>query len=347
MERRKSCPLRDLAHNLEQSPGELGRLGLLVLDDLDERIRSVTFIDRGTHIHDWPAPPGSFGLQGPGDERVTVREWLRRQLRAEILRQDCLTSTWNKAVEERLSKGGIQLPDHRTEDDVPVRLGLAALRPAPEVLGKLVNWLCSVDEGEERWELAHGTPEPARPPLRFAGTAGGLSGGERLKARDFREWGVLVTWSNCASVLAAYLESVAAGGRSSTQSSKVHKPSKQTRGPLSKDRCALVLVAIYEELNLTMPPPSRPDADRQRAAFEWACKNKGRIIREQIKALKRSWLPEWFIADLGLDEGAACTVEDLLRETKREAAFRQLVRNALTADHQRHPSQRASRRRVV
>ena len=187
MEQRKSCPLRDLARNLEQSPGELDRLGLLVLDDLDDRIRSVTFIDRGTHIPDWPAPAGSFSPQGSGDERVAVRAWLRRQLQAEILRQDWLASTWSEAVEERLSKGGIRLPDHRTGDHVPVRLGLAALRPAPEALGKLVNWLCSVDSGEERWELVHGAPEPARPPLRFAGTAGGLSGGDRLKAKDFRE----------------------------------------------------------------------------------------------------------------------------------------------------------------
>lgn len=342
MEQRKRCPLRELAHQLEQSPGELGRLGLLVLEDLDDRVRSVTFIDRGTHIHDWPTPVGSFGLQGSSDERITVRDWLRRQLQAEILRQDWLASIWSKAVEESISKGEIRLPDLRTGDDIPVRLGLAALRPAPEALAKLVNWLCSVDGGEERWELAHGTPEPASPPLRFTGMAGGLSAGERLKAKGFREWGVLVTWPNCATVLGAYLESVAAGGRSSNQPSKVDKPSKRTRGPLSKDRCALVLVAIYEELNLTTPPPSPPDADRQRAAFGWACKNKGKFIREQIKAIKRTWLPKWFVADLSLDEGTACTVADLLRETKHEKAFRQLVRNALTVDHQKHPSQRAS-----
>lgn len=344
MEQRMQCPLRELAHQLEQSPGELGRLGLLVLDDLDDRVRSVTFIDRGTHIHDWPAPIGSFGLHGPGDERVTVRDWLRRQLLAEILRQESLASVWSKAVEERVSKGGIRLPNQRTGDDVPVRLGLAALRPAPEALGKLVNWLCSVNGGEERWQLAHGTPEPARPPLRFTGTAGGLSAGERLKAKGFREWGVLITWPNQAAVLAAYLESVAAAGRSSNQPSKVNNPSERNRGRLSKDRCALVLVATYEELNLNTPLKIQPDADRQRAAFEWACKNKGLNIRGNIKAIKRSWLPEWFVDDLHLDDGTACTVEDLLLGNKCEATFRQLVRNALTADHQRHPSQRASRK---
>jgi hypothetical protein len=344
MEQRNRCPPRELAHQLEQSLGELGRLGLLVLDDLDDRVRSVTFIDRGTHIHDWPTSIGSFGLHESGDERVMVRDWLRRQLKAEILYQDGLASIWSKAVEERVSKGEIRLPDHWTGDDVPVRLGLAALRPAPEALAKLVNWLCSVDSGEEQWELAHGKPEPARPPLRFTGTAGGLSAGERLKAKGFREWGVLVIWPNQADVLAAYLESVTAEGRSSHQPSKVGKPSKERRGTLSKDRCALVLVAIYDELNPATPPQIRPDADRQRAAFEWACENKGMNIRGRIKAIKRPWLPEWFVEDLLRDEKMEGTVEDLLRGTKCEEAFRQLVRNALTHDQQRHPRQRASRR---
>jgi hypothetical protein len=347
MEQAEPCPLHELARKLEQSPGELGRLGLLVLDDLDERVRSVVFIDTGTHIHDWPAPAGSIGLQGCGDERVTVREWLRRQLQAEIMYQDSLAAIWCEAVEEYISGKAIQLPDHQTADHVPVRLGLAALRPAPEMLGKLVNWLCSVDGGEERSEFAHGPPAPARPLLRFTGTAGGLSGRDRLKAKEFRDWGVLVKWSNCASVLASYLAYVTAKGSSSPQSGKVEEPSNQTRGPLSKDRCALVLAAAHELLKEHKPLSSQPDAERQRAAFKWACENKRMNISEQIKALKKSWLPEWFIEDLVLEKGPTCTVEDLLSGTKHEKAFRGLVRNALTADKQRHPRQRASGRRVV
>jgi hypothetical protein len=213
---------------------------------------------------------------------------------------------------------------------------------ADPILGRLVAWLLPWERiavDDQRHACAPWAP---RRGVSWTWTAealhgaGGRTRDERLAAGGMIQWGVLAAWPSVIDAVTAFLLAQAAALEATPPvegAPAALAPASARRqrrgGPLSKDRRAVVLVAVHEALT-GKTDKARPGQSRQFAAYEWALCSKALNVSAALAGIRLDWCPDWYMERLRQERGTELTVADLLGTVKTARAFANSVREGMT-----------------
>ena len=354
MHESEGSDLRNAAARINAERSAWDGVGFMAIANLETGACGLVLVPKGTPRPDW-----SRELQdtSPGWERhedVQLAQWLPRCWGADLSMGDRfpeLMNLLNRHIPARLLA---QLPAPSRHLACGYGLGvhaLPAVAGSSELLGRLVEWLqpwerLVVDPAGRKWaHHLHACPCAGLRmwnPTCCGMGAGGRTSGDRIAATGALEWGLIAGWSSVIDAVVAYLLAMAdtldaAGAAPSVPAGDATKSRRRRKQPpLSKARCHVVLVAVFEKVKCNKVDAAPPTKLQQQAAFTWALESKDLDVIAVVRNLGNTWVPSWWIDCLVQKHSKGLLVSDLLHGVKTERQFRTSVRYGLRED-QRNP----------
>lgn len=209
-----------------------------------------------------------------------------------------------------------------------------------DLLARLVAWLIPwsrmpVGDGRYACHYGHAGVSLMWNPVEAFHGAGGRSREEREAAGGMVQWGLVTGWSSAIDAVVAYLLAMAdtldAAGTAPSVPDVGARTARRQREqpPLSKARCHVVLVAVFEKVKCNKVDAAPPTKQQQQAAFTWALESKTSDVIAVVRNLGNTWVPSWWIDCLLQRHSQGLLVSDLLHGAKTEKQFRNTVRYGL------------------
>jgi hypothetical protein len=346
--------LRNAAERINAERSAWDGVGFMAIENLETGACGLVLVPKGT-----PRPNWSKELQdaSPAWERYEdqqLAQWLPRRWGADLTTDDRFPELMNllklhlpaalvaklPAPSRRLACGrGFAVhtvPPAALTDDLLARL-VAWLSPwQPMVVDTDGRYACNWWDG-----IPAGTSRMWHPCSCVFGAAG-RTNVERIAATGAIQWGLITGWSSVIDAVVAYLLATADTLDAAPRVPAGDAPTEErTRISgalirLTKARRHVVLVAVHGVVTRTSNK-NQPTAERQRAAHEWACDNKGKDVRYELASAHAVWCPAWYSELLRSESppGSPITVESLLDGETDAGRFVGNVRTGMTAAHRK------------
>ena len=344
-------------------------VGFMAIENLETGACGLVLVPKGTPRPDWskelqeqsagnawyedqqPVAPVENAWERHED--VQLAQWLPRCWGADLTTDDRFPELMNLLKLHLPAALVAKLP--APSRGLACGRGFAAhtVKSAPlsdDLRARLVAWLLPwkrmvVGEGRHVCSWYHALPAGVSlmwNPVEALHGADGRSREEREAAGGMVQWGLIAGWSSVIDAVVAYLLAMAdtldaAGAAPSVPAGDATKSRRRRKQPpLSKARCHVVLVAVFEKVKWNKVDAAPPTALRQQAAFTWALENKASEVIAVVRNLGNTWVPSWWIDCLVQKHSKGLLVSDLLHGVKTERQFRTSVRYGLRED-QRNP----------
>ena len=335
-----SSALRNAAERINAERSAWDGVGCMAIENLKTGACGLVLVPKGT-----PRPNWSKELQdaSPAWERYEdqqLAQWLPRRWGADLTTDDRFPELMNLLKLHLPAALVAKLP-------APSR-GLAcgrgfAVPPAAltdDLLARLVAWLIPwsrmpVGDGRYACHYGHAGVSLMWNPVEAFHGAGGRSREEREAAGGMVQWGLVTGWSSAIDAVVAYLLAMAdtldAAGTAPSVPDVGARTARRQREqpPLSKARCHVVLVAVFEKVKCNKVDAAPPTKQQQQAAFTWALESKTSDVIAVVRNLGNTWVPSWWIDCLLQRHSQGLLVSDLLHGAKTEKQFRNTVRYGL------------------
>lgn len=370
MHESEGSDLRNAAARINAERSAWDGVGFMAIENLETGACGLVLVPKGTPRPDWskelqeqsagnawyedqqPVAPVENAWERHED--LQLAQWLPRCWGADLTTDDRFPELMNllklhlpaalvaklPAPSRRLACGrGFNAHTVKSaplSDDLRARL-VAWLSPwQPMVVDTDGRYACNWWDG-----IPAGTSRMWHPCSCVFGAAG-RTNDERIAATGAIQWGLITSWSSVIDAVVAYLLAMAdtldaAGAAPSMPAGGATKSRRRRKQPpLSKARCHVVLVAVFEKVKWNKVDAAPPTALRQQAAFTWALENKASEVIAVVRNLGNTWVPSWWIDCLVQKHSKGLLVSDLLHGVKTERQFRTSVRYGLRED-QRNP----------
>ncbi len=225
-----------------------------------------------------------------------------------------------------------------------------SVAPSTEILDRLIAWLfpwerISLRDGHHAcayWLSPTNVPRLWAVPCALGD--GGRTREERMASGGMAEWGVVLAWPCALDAMVVFLlaqadalEAVPPVEGAPEAPAPASARRQRRGGVLSKDRRAVVLVAVHEALT-GKTYEARPGQPRQFAAYEWARCSKALNVHAALAGIRLDWCPDWYLERLHQEHGTALTVADLLGTAKTAEAFATDVRKGMKSKQRAEPA---------